>query len=117
MLGSVGVAIYRGAVGAQLPAAVPDAAAEVARDTLGGAVAVAAELPAELGAVVLEVAREAFVAGMHLTAGIAAVVAVGLAALAVVSLRGQSLGGDPPEAPSTAPTPEPRPRVEFEAAG
>ena len=115
VLGSVGVAIYRGAVGAQLPAAVPDAAAEVARDTLGGAVAVAAELPADLGAVVLDVAREAFVAGMHLTSGIAAVVAVGLAALAVISLRGQSLGGDPPEAP--APAPEVRARPELEAAG
>jgi DHA2 family multidrug resistance protein-like MFS transporter len=114
ILGSVGVAIYRGAVGAELPAAVPDAAAEVARDTLGGAVAVAAELPSEIGAVVLEVAREAFVAGMHLTAGIAAVVAVGLAALAVVSLGGQSLGGDDPHAPSSAP--EPRPRPEFEGA-
>ena len=114
ILGSVGVAIYRGAVGAQLPAAVPDGAAEVARDTLGGAVAVAAELPAELGAVVLDVARQAFVAGMHLTSGIAAVVAVGLALLAVVSLRGQSLGGGDAE-PAAAP--EPRSRPGLEAAG
>jgi MFS transporter, DHA2 family, multidrug resistance protein len=119
ILGSVGVAIYRGAVGAELPAAVPDGAAEVARDTLGGAVAVAAELPTELGAVVLDVAREAFVAGMHLTAGIAAVVAVGLALLAVVSLRGQSLGGsDEPEAPlhprrSRVHAPSSRPRAEV----
>jgi DHA2 family multidrug resistance protein-like MFS transporter len=115
ILGSLGVAIYRGAVGAHLPAAVPDAAAEVARDTLGGAVAVAAELPAELGAVVLDVAREAFVAGMQLTSGIAAVVAVGLAVLAVISLRGQSLGGDEPHGPS--PAPEHRSRPGFEAVG
>jgi DHA2 family multidrug resistance protein-like MFS transporter len=100
ILGSVGVAVYRGAVGAQLPATVPPAAAEAARDTLGGAVAVAAELPAEVGAVVLDVAREAFVAGMQLTSGIAAVVAVALAALAVVSLRGQSLGGTDDAEPS-----------------
>jgi len=105
ILGSVGVAIYRGAVGAELPSTVPVAAAEAARDTLGGAVAVASQLPAELGAAVLEVARQAFVAGMHLTAGIAAVVALGLAVLALVSLRSQSLGGgeDAGEPPSLAP--------------
>jgi len=105
ILGSVGVAIYRGAVGAELPSTVPVAAAEAARDTLGGAVAVASQLPAELGAAVLEVARQAFVAGMHLTAGIAAIVALGLAVLALVSLRSQSLGGgeDAGEPPSLAP--------------
>ncbi len=118
LLGSIGVAIYRGAVGAELPPGVPAAAAETARDTLGGAVAVAAELPAELGAAVLSVAREAFVAGMHLTAGIAAVVAVGLALLAVVSLRSQSLGGDDPEAASPASEPPSHAgSTEFEAAG
>jgi DHA2 family multidrug resistance protein-like MFS transporter len=94
ILGSVGVAVYRGEVASDLPASVPPGAAEAARDTLGGAVAVAGELPAGLGATVLDVAREAFVAGMHLTAGIATIIAVGLAALAVVALRSHRLGGD-----------------------
>jgi hypothetical protein len=37
-------------------------------------------------------AQQAFVAGMHLTAGIAAVVAVCLAAMALVALRNERLG-------------------------
>jgi DHA2 family multidrug resistance protein-like MFS transporter len=73
---------------------VPPVAAEAARDTLGGAVAVAAELPGEMGATVLDVAQEAFVAGMHFTSAIATVIAFGLALLAVVALRNQRLGGD-----------------------
>lgn len=99
ILGSVGVAIYRGAVGANLPPTVPDAAANAARDTLGGAIAVAGELPPEVGAAVARVAQEAFVSGMHLTSGIAAVVAGGLAVMAIVSLRNQRLGGPPDDDP------------------
>ena len=94
ILGSVGVAVYRGEVASDLPPSVPPVAAEAARDTLGGAVAVAGDLPAGLGATVLDVAREAFVAGMHLTAGIATIIAVGLAVLAVVALRSHRLGGN-----------------------
>jgi MFS transporter, DHA2 family, multidrug resistance protein len=87
ILGSIGVAIYRGQLNAGLPAGVPAELAAAAQDTLGGAVAVAGQLPIELGTIVLAAAREAFVAGMHLTAGIAAVVASGLALLAVLALR------------------------------
>jgi DHA2 family multidrug resistance protein-like MFS transporter len=87
ILGSIGVAVYRGEVGSDLPPGVPAEAAAAVSDTLGAAVAVAAELPGGLGASVLEVAREAFVSGMHLSSGIAALVAVGLAVLAFVSLR------------------------------
>jgi DHA2 family multidrug resistance protein-like MFS transporter len=108
ILGSVGVAIYRSEVASDLPASVPPVAAEAARDTLGGAVAVAAELPGELGAAVLGVAQEAFVAGMHFTSAIATVIAFGLALLAVVALRNQRLGGgddadDEPDSAFTAP--------------
>jgi MFS transporter, DHA2 family, multidrug resistance protein len=87
ILGSVGVAIYRGELADRLPAELPAGAAAAARDTLGGAVAVAGELPGRLGAVVLQTAREAFVEGMRISSGIAAVVAVGLAILALVMLR------------------------------
>lgn len=86
-LGSVGVALYRGDVADRLPAAVPADAADAARDTLGGAVGVAAQLPGDLGQAVLDVSRDAFVHGMQLTAGIAAVIAAGLAVLAVTALR------------------------------
>src|SRR6266508_372679 len=75
----MGVAICRSELTDSLPAEMPAAAAAIARDTLGGAVAVAGELPDRLGAAVLQTAREAFVQGMHLTSAIAALVAVGLA--------------------------------------
>ena len=96
VLGSIGVAIYRGEIADRLPSTVPAQAEAAARDTLGSAVAVAGELPARLGGAVLDTAREAFVHGMQLTSGIAAVVAVGLAVLTVVMLRSQET--PPPDA-------------------
>ena len=87
VLGSIGVAVYRSALADNLPAVVPNETAAIARDTLGAAVAVAEQLPDRLGAVVLDVARDAFVQGVHLTAAIAAVVAIAVAVLAVVTLR------------------------------
>ena len=86
LLGSVGVAVYRGAM-ADLPPEVPAQAAAIARDTLGGAAGVATMLPAQLGATVLAIARDAFVAGMQVVAGASAVLAVGVTILTVVMLR------------------------------
>jgi MFS transporter, DHA2 family, multidrug resistance protein len=88
LLGSIGVAVYRSALAADLPATIPPEAAAAARDTLGAAVAVATELPGDLGTVVVDVARDAFVQGMRLTAAIAAGIAVAVAVLARVALRG-----------------------------
>jgi MFS transporter, DHA2 family, multidrug resistance protein len=87
ILGSVGIATYRGELADHLPAGVPAGAAAIARDTLGSAVEVARELPGQLGAAVLQTAREAFVHGMQVSSAIAAVVAAGLAVLALVMLR------------------------------
>ncbi len=92
VLGSLGVALYRSGVSGALPAGVPAEAATVARDTLGGAVAVSAELSGQLGSELLGVAREAFVGGMQVAAGISAVVAVGVAVLAVAMLRNVRAG-------------------------
>jgi DHA2 family multidrug resistance protein-like MFS transporter len=86
-LGSVGVAIYRGGISAGLPAGVPAEAADAARDTLGGAVAVAAQLPGQTGAALLDVAREAFVAGLQITSAAAAVIAIVISIVAAVTLR------------------------------
>ena len=47
ILGSIGVALYRREVADALPAGIPAEFAAIARDTLGGAVAVAAQLPTE----------------------------------------------------------------------
>jgi DHA2 family multidrug resistance protein-like MFS transporter len=87
ILGSIGVAVYRGELADTLPAGLPDQAATVARDTLGGAVGVAAQLPGELGTALLAAARDAFTQGMRLTVILSAVVAAGIAVLATVMLR------------------------------
>jgi MFS transporter, DHA2 family, multidrug resistance protein len=63
--------------------------AAAVRDTLGSAVEVAAQLPTQLGSPVVAAARDAFVAGMQLSSIIAAVVAAGVAIMALVILRDQ----------------------------
>ena len=94
VLGSIGVALYRGHIADALPAGVPAEATVVARDTLGGAVAVAGQLPGQLGTEVLAVARDAFVQGMQAATTLSAVLAVGVAVLAVVMLRNVGSGED-----------------------
>jgi DHA2 family multidrug resistance protein-like MFS transporter len=94
VLGSIGVALYRGHLADGLPAGVPADAAVAARDTLGGAVAVAGQLPGQLGAAVLDVARTGFVEGMQVAATISAILAVGVAILAVVMLRNVGSGAE-----------------------
>ena len=87
LLGSVGVAIYRGRLEPILLTDLPPEAATAARDTLGGAVGVASTLPAGTADTLLVVARAAFVDGMHVAAAIAGVIGLGLAAFAYVTLR------------------------------
>jgi DHA2 family multidrug resistance protein-like MFS transporter len=103
VLGTIGVAIYRGGVADGLPAGVPAELADAAADTLGGAGAVAAQLPAADGAALLHAANSAFVSGLHLTSLVAAVIAVGLAVLAAVALRTPEPA--PVEEPAAAPCP------------
>ena len=87
LLGSIGIAIYRSGLANGLPAEVPTEAAAMARNTLGAALTVARQLPDGLGVVLLEVARGAFIQGMQVTSAISAVVAIGIAILALVMLR------------------------------
>jgi DHA2 family multidrug resistance protein-like MFS transporter len=87
LLGSVGVAIYRSALNPTLLSALPPDAAIAAKGTLGGAVGVASALPAGTADTLLAVARAAFTDGMHVAAAIAAVVGIGLAIFAYVTLR------------------------------
>ncbi|HSF03796.1 MAG TPA: MFS transporter, partial [Solirubrobacterales bacterium] len=118
VLGSIGVAIYRGTVSDGLPAGVPADAASVARDTLGGAVGVAQQLPGALGTAVLEVARDAFVQGMQVAAALSAGIAVVVAIVALAVLRDirPNAGGDA-DAGSPEPTIEELPvRPEVAAA-
>jgi hypothetical protein len=104
ILGSIGVAVYRGQLADTLPAGLPGQVATVARDTLGGAVGVAAQLPGAAGAALLDAAQEAFVQGMQLTVTLSAVVAIGIAVMATVLLRAvpvaaQAEAGEQPAAP------------------
>jgi MFS transporter, DHA2 family, multidrug resistance protein len=87
LLGSIGVAIYRGEVSDSLPGGLPAEVANAARDTLGGAVGVAGTLPDAVATALLGVTRTAFVDGMHAAAAIAAVVGVGLSIFAFMTLR------------------------------
>jgi MFS transporter, DHA2 family, multidrug resistance protein len=94
VLGSIGVALYRGDIAMGLPAAVPGEAATIVRDTLGGAVEVAGRLPSPLGTAVFEVARDAFIHGMQVVSTLGAALAVGIAILAVVMLRNVGSGAE-----------------------
>jgi DHA2 family multidrug resistance protein-like MFS transporter len=87
VLGVVGTAVYRSQLAHGIPAGVPEHAAVVARDTLGGAVAVAGELPDRLGVPLLESAREAFTQGLHLAAVVSAVAALAFAILVAALLH------------------------------
>ena len=73
--------------------------------------AVARQLPADTGETLLAAARQAFTTGLQVTAGISAVVAVGIAVLATVMLRDDPRTGDAEQAeparPPAAPV-EPR---------
>jgi DHA2 family multidrug resistance protein-like MFS transporter len=94
ILGSIGTAIYRSELADLMPAGVPAGVAAIARDTLGAAVVVAERLPGQLGTALVESARTAFIQGMRVSSAIATVVAIGIAALAVVTLRHVGSGAD-----------------------
>jgi len=87
ILGTVGTALYRAEVADSLPSGIPAQAAAVARDTLGGAIAIAQELPEALGGAVAAAARTAFVDAIHLVAAVAAVGALVTAIAAALALR------------------------------
>ena len=100
VLGSIGTAIYRGGVADAVPGDVPAAAAEAARDTLGGAVGAADQLPAG----VLQAAGEAFTHGFQVSAGLTAGLALAVAAAtAVIMRRRGGRGAEPAHAAGVAP--------------
>jgi DHA2 family multidrug resistance protein-like MFS transporter len=87
ILGSVGIAVYRGQLDESLPAGLPDEAAATARDTLGAAADVAGQIPGPIGSGLIDTAQSAFVSGMHTVAAVAAVIAFAVAALGWHALR------------------------------
>lgn len=97
ILGSIGAAVYRSGVTDAVPDGVPLAAADAARDTLGGALAAAQGLPGRLGEGLVDAAQSAFTQGLQLTAGIGAAVAIGIAMLVVAQLRDVSSADSTPD--------------------
>jgi DHA2 family multidrug resistance protein-like MFS transporter len=94
LFGSIGVAVYRGAMEGVIPAGVSFELAEAARSTLGGALAIAGELPAEVGNEVVVTARDAFVRGLRLCAAISVVGSLALALFVAVFLRDVRSGSE-----------------------
>jgi DHA2 family multidrug resistance protein-like MFS transporter len=87
IFGSIGVAIYRGLLGPELPVGLSADATQSALSTLGGAVYAAQQLSREIGAALLGSAREAFQRGLVVSEVISGVGALALAAFAYVTFR------------------------------
>jgi MFS transporter, DHA2 family, multidrug resistance protein len=86
ILGSIVTVAYRTVMSAAAPMGVPSAAADAARDTLGGAAAIAATLPERTGAALLAAAREAFTDAVVLTATVSAALVIVAAIVTAVAL-------------------------------
>jgi DHA2 family multidrug resistance protein-like MFS transporter len=87
ILGSIGTAVYRAEVADSVPPGIPAAAADAARDTLGGALAIAATLPGAVGDALALAAQTAFVDALRFVAAVAAVGAILTAIVAAAALR------------------------------
>ncbi len=90
VLGSIGMAVYRGGIADRIPPDVPAAAARAARDTFGGATAAAGDLPGPTGDALLTAARDAFASGYVAVAAISALLALTLAVIAAFFFRKQA---------------------------
>jgi DHA2 family multidrug resistance protein-like MFS transporter len=90
LLGTIGVAVYRGQMLDVVPAGVAPDVAEAVRDTLGGANGVAEQLPPGL----LVTAGEAFTDGLQQAAAVSAVALAGMAAVAAIVLRRMPAASD-----------------------
>ncbi|MGH6820163.1 MAG: MFS transporter, partial [Methylocella sp.] len=95
-LGSLLTAIYRSQMFDELPGDLTPELAAAARSTLGGAAEASNRLAPKAGIELLDLARGAFLDGFHITAIVAAVALVILAALTLKILtrgEGQQVGG------------------------
>ena len=102
IIGSIVTAVYRSAMAEAALAGVPPEAAQVARSTLGGALAVASQLPGGAGAALLDAARSAFADAFQVAASCSAAI-VAAAAVAASRVLRQPKGALQAEA---APAPE-----------
>ncbi len=96
ILGSIGTAVYRSGVADSVPAGIPAVAANEARDTLGGALAIAERLPGAVGDALAVAAQTAFVDALHLVAVVAVIGAVVTAVAAAAALWTVPARSEPP---------------------
>jgi DHA2 family multidrug resistance protein-like MFS transporter len=96
VLGSFVAVLYRSQM-TSMPADVPEAIAQIARNTLGGAATVASDLPPQIGTALLEAARNAFTRGVVTAAAVCAALATAAAILTVAIFR--NAGADQPKSP------------------
>lgn len=86
LLGTVGTAVYRNDI--QVPPEIAGTAAgDLAGETLPGAVGVAQDLPPDVATSLVNSAKEALTSGMNTAAVISTVAFLGLAILAIATLR------------------------------
>jgi DHA2 family multidrug resistance protein-like MFS transporter len=90
VLGTIAAAVYRAAMVSAIPSGAPQAVADAARGTIGGAMSMAELLPGPAGATLLAAARTAYVQGMQVSTTLSAAIMLGTAVLAVVLLRGHT---------------------------
>jgi DHA2 family multidrug resistance protein-like MFS transporter len=102
ILGSLGTVVYRSGVADAVPADIPAAAVDAARNSLGGALAVAETLPAELATALVTAAQVAFIDAFHIVAAVSAVLAVVTAIGAALALRTVAARTEPAEGDSEA---------------
>ncbi|AYV33077.1 Antiseptic resistance protein (plasmid) [Streptomyces sp. ADI95-16] len=87
LLGTVGTAVYRDLMSADLPDGLTSHAADTARETLAGAAVAADTLPGLTGQSLLDTARDAFTSGLNTVAGVSAAIVATLAVLLGTTLR------------------------------
>jgi DHA2 family multidrug resistance protein-like MFS transporter len=89
ILGSVGAAVYRSEMAHVGLDGIASDSLQAARHTLGGALAAAGTLSGELGSQLVHAARDAFTSSLRLTSGIAALIAMAIAAWNLLPRRTQ----------------------------
>ena len=104
VLGSVGVAVYRRELAAQMPAGVPRETAEASRDTLGAAIEAAAQLGGQTGDALATVARGAFIDGLQVVAALTLAIAIAAAFASAAALRSVPKRAEPTPQGEVAPT-------------
>jgi DHA2 family multidrug resistance protein-like MFS transporter len=106
VLGSIGTAVYRHGLGADVPGP--------ARSTLGGAVATAAHEPASVGAQLLMTARDAFTHSINVVSIVGAAIMAAAALLTILFLR--RIGTETSVEPAATPVEEPSRSAEAVAS-